>query len=153
MYYKNLREKKLIETEKLLKEGGLSIHPAVGKISLEGSRGLKGGFRDDSDIDISLILKKHIQVSEKLCADVINHSLSRWQSDIELDLSVIFDKLKCGLKCFGVNEYKPELCNRGTDCVGIYKIQKGFAGFIENMGLSIELMYPCLIIWEDNSGS
>ena len=62
MYYKNLREKKLIETEKLLKEGGLSIHPAVGKISLEGSRGLKGGFRDDSDIDISLILKKHIQV-------------------------------------------------------------------------------------------
>jgi hypothetical protein len=51
-FYKNLKENKLFETETLLKVGNLEVHPSVSKISLEGSRGLKGNFHDDSDLII-----------------------------------------------------------------------------------------------------
>ncbi len=142
-----LRENNLMETEKIIKDGALAVHPAVGKISLEGSRGLKGGFRPDSDLDISLLLKPDVDVTETLCQDAIHYSLSRWKSDTELDLAVVFDKRNCGLKCFEVQEHSPDLCEHGVDCMGIYKSQKGFSGFIENMGLDVTFMYPCLIIW------
>ncbi len=58
--YKNLKENKLFETERLLRVGNLKVHPAVSRISLEGSRGLKGHFRDDSDLDLSLITDFHV---------------------------------------------------------------------------------------------
>jgi predicted nucleotidyltransferase len=46
---------KLPETYRLLKTAYLKVHPNVQRITLHGSRGLAGGFSDDSDIDLCLI--------------------------------------------------------------------------------------------------
>ena len=40
----------------VLKNGGLTVHEGVQKITLHGSRGPRGGFRDDSDLDLCLIV-------------------------------------------------------------------------------------------------
>jgi len=40
----------------LLRIANLTVHPSVARIVLHGSRGLAGGARQDSDIDLSLIV-------------------------------------------------------------------------------------------------
>jgi predicted nucleotidyltransferase len=47
----------LPETERLLRAANLSVHPRVTQVTLHGSRGLRGGFRPDSDIDLSLLVR------------------------------------------------------------------------------------------------
>ena len=144
---RDLTSSGLAQTKRLIKEGGLAIHPAVAKASLEGSRGLQNNCRLDSDLDLSLILAPEVEPTVELCEQVIEYSQSRWQSEVELDLAVVFDKHGCGLKCFEVSQYDPDLCSRGVDCLGVYKNQKGFSGFLEGLGLEVRHMYPVLIIW------
>ena len=46
----------LPESYKILSEANLTVHPYVTEVLLEGSRGPSGGYRADSDIDLSLLV-------------------------------------------------------------------------------------------------
>ncbi|MFN8448067.1 MAG: hypothetical protein U0521_05640 [Anaerolineae bacterium] len=46
----------LPEASEILRAANLTVHDAVRQVTLEGSRGLAGGFRPDSDIDLTLIV-------------------------------------------------------------------------------------------------
>ena len=74
--------------------------------------------------------------------------LSKWTGDIELDTAIVFDKIGCGLPCFEKKVFEPGLCDQGKDCVGLFKIKKGFSGFVPEFGLEVKNIYPILIIWD-----
>ena len=40
----------------------------------------------------------------------------------------------------------------GVDCFGLYKVQKGFNGILQNAGVQVKRMYPCLKIWQRGEG-
>jgi len=89
------------------------------------------------------------QEFEKLCIEVLQVTLSQWKSEIELDLAVIFSLHACNFAFFQLNNYDPALCSLGgVDCFGIYKIQKGFTGFVLKAGIKVEKMYPLITIWK-----
>ncbi len=115
-----------------------------------GSRGLLGNFRPDSDIDLGFILKPGIEPSEDICRQANELSLSQWTGDIELDTAIVFDKMGCGLPCYEKQAFVPGLCSHGKDCIGLFKIQKGFSGFVPDIGLKVKDIYPILIIWDVN---
>jgi hypothetical protein len=144
----------LPETYALLTTANLVVHPLVSQIVLHGSRGLAGGWRRNSDVDLSLIADlQESQISESLCNALARTTLDHWHSSIEVDLAVIFDRKKCGLRCFEQTTWKEEFCQLGgVDCFGIYKIQKGFHGFITNAGIQVRRMVPCLKIWQRREG-
>ena len=140
-------------THTLLIAANFVLHPAVSRVVLHGSRGPAGGYRPDSDIDLSLIvdvprgtMQSQPQV---LLYDVLELTLNNWQSTIEVDLAAVFDARDCGLKCFERTFWDQNLCSLGgADCFGLYKIQRGFDGFISNAGVQVKRMYPCLRIWQ-----
>lgn len=142
MDFSILRRLGLHETADILEHGGLVVHPAVDFLSLEGSRGPKGGYRPDSDLDLGLILRPDVRPTEDLCREVLTRALDNWRSRVELDAAVVFDRQGCGLKCFDQRTYRPGLCDGGLDCVGLYKIQRGFEGFVPACGVTVELLYP-----------
>jgi hypothetical protein len=135
----------------ILESANFTVHPAVSLITLHGSRGLAGGYRTDSDIDLSLIVDPRPDALFDLQAvlnDVLEVTLGNWRSNIEPDLAAVFDTRKCGLKCFGRTAWDDRFCSvGGVDCFGLYKIQKGFNGFATNAGVQPKRMYPCLRIW------
>lgn len=144
----------LPETYALISTANLVVHPLVSQIVLHGSRGLPGGSRLHSDVDLSLITDlPESQISESLFYDITRTTLDHWDSPIEVDLAVIFDLKRCGLKCFEQTTWQEGFCPLGgVDCFGIYKIQKGFHGFITNAGIQGRLMVPCLKIWQRREG-
>ena len=142
----------LPDTYTLLMSANLVVHPSISHIILHGSRGLAGGCRPNSDIDLSLIVDlPEDQLSAALFDDMTRKTLDHWRAAIQVDLAVIYDFRKCGLKCFDQTTWQQEFCQfGGMDCFGIYKIQKGFHGFVTNAGIQVRLMYPCLKIWQRN---
>jgi len=156
MDFKPLLTSSLPTTYPLLRSSNLTLHPTVSCVVLHGSRGLAGGYRPDSDIDLSLLvdLPAGIEAQELpvLLRDVLATTLSNWRTPIEVDLAAIFDIRNCKLKCFDRTAWDPQLCTSGgIDCFGLYKIQKGFNGFVTNAGVQVKLMYPCLKIWQRRS--
>lgn len=147
--FKNLSRNSLTETEKILKDGNLVVDESISKIALMGSRGLLGGFRTDSDIDLGLILHPEFEPNEDTCRKANELTLSKWTGHIELDTAIVFDKMGCGLPCYEKQNYDPGLCNHGKDCIGLFKIQKGFSGFVPDIGLEVKNIYPVLIIWDE----
>jgi hypothetical protein len=80
--------------------------------------------------------------------EVINDTISTWTSIVEIDIAVVYDKLQCGLRCFQITSIESLKCKLiKPDCFGVYKTQKGFNGFVPDIGLSIEKVYPMLQIW------
>ena len=140
----------LPETHALLMNSNLTVHPSVKRVVLHGSRGLAGGCRPDSDIDLSLIVEKpKVSDSQRLLQKVVETTLIHWSADVEVDLAVIFDLKNCGLKCFEQTSWNEQICRLGgLDCFGLYKTQKGFHGLVTNAGIAVRLMYPCLKIWQ-----
>jgi len=142
------------QTCTLLASANLVVDESVSRIILHGSRGPKGGFRPDSDIDFSLIIDSTELSGPELEAHLDNVSkttLSHWNSQTELDLAVIFDIRNCGLKCFDTSVWNKDVCKQGgTDCFGIYKTQRGFNGLVVNAGIQVRLMYPCIKIWQNS---
>jgi hypothetical protein len=142
----------LPETYSLLKSGGLAVHDSVSRIILHGSRGLKGGARPGSDIDLSLIVDSRTLNQpdlESILHDILQTTLSNWQSPIELDLAVVFDIRNCALKCFDRTAWDEHFCSQsGINCFGLYKTQRGYRGLVVNAGVQVKLMYPCLKIWQ-----
>lgn len=106
-----------------------------------------------SDLDLSLIYNppEPPVIDETLGAlfhEILHTTLDSWRGEVELNLAVIFPLRACGLACFQVTHYDPSICPQGgMDCFGIYKIQKGFSGFVLNAGIQVERMYPCFTIW------
>ena len=140
-------------THALLKSANLTIHPAVARIILHGSRGPAGGYRPSSDIDVSLIVDTpatSIRASiEALLHAVLETTLNQWRATAEVDLAIVFDIRNCMLRCFDQNSWDEHLClQEGVDCFGLYKVQKGFNGLITNADVQVRHMYPCLKIWQ-----
>ncbi len=142
----------LPETYSLLLSANLVVDEKITRVILHGSRGLKGGARPDSDIDLSLIvdIRDLSRPELETCLqNIIETTLSRWRSKIELDLVVVFDIKDCGLICFDQTAWKESLClHFGEDCFGLYKIRKGYEGLVVKGGVQVKLMYPCLKIWQ-----
>ena len=65
-----------------------------------------------------------------------------------LIFAIVFDKTNCGLTCFSVKEFDPGLCATTVDCLGFYKVQKGFTGFVSGPAVDCSKMYPFIKIWE-----
>jgi hypothetical protein len=142
----------LPETHALLRSANLIVHPNVARIILHGSRGLARTFRPDSDVDLSLIVDAFPPPGEPtveaFCRTVLETTLNNWSGPVEADLALIFESRPCGLVCFEQATWHERICTiGGVDCFGLYKIQKGFGGFVENAGIEVPRMYPCLRIW------
>ena len=148
--FKHDFESTLPQTYALITSGCFVVHPGVSRITLHGSRGLAGGCRCASDIDLSLIVDAlRTPNIDGYLQEVIFTTSSHWQGDVELDLAVIFDTRNCGLVCFDQRKWDDRICLiGGRDCFGLYKIQKGFTGLVNNAGIQVPLMYPCLKIWQ-----
>lgn len=139
-------------TYALLQAANLVVHPSVERIVLHGSRGLAGGARPDSDIDLSLIVAvppgSGALERESLLRSVFETTFHAWQAEIEPDLAVVFETRACALHCFTQTSWREGLCDiGGLDCFGLYKAQKGFQGLVTNAGIQVKRMYPCLEIW------
>jgi hypothetical protein len=143
------------ETARLLQNAAYTVHPRVTAITLHGSRGPAGGFRPDSDVDMCLIVDT-TGVTERaelaaLLRAVLNTTLENWQGAIEADLAAVYDRQGCGLSCFGQPAWDEVRCEiGGQDCFGLYKIQRGYDGFVEQ-GVELPKMFPCLVIWRSAS--
>lgn len=140
-------------TYDILNEANLVVHPYVNKIVLSGSRGLSNCFREDSDIDLSLLVDLQLLDSEvnkeKVLKEVLDVTLNNWISRVELDTVAVFDICSCKLACFNYENYSDVICkDGGTDCLGLYKIQKGFCGLVPKIGISISLIHPIITVWE-----
>jgi len=148
---------RLPATYSLLMTANLMVDTSVSRITLHGSRGLAGGYRQDSDIDLSLVVDTDLALSEPGLEAVLDNvwetTANNWQGTTELDLAVIYDARICDLKCFSHTSWNEQLCEQGgTDCFGLYKKQKGFSGIVKNGGVQTSRMYPCLEIWQAASG-
>lgn len=146
-------ERLLPEAYTLIRRSNLVVHDAVEQIFLLGSRGLGGGYRPDSDVDLSLMvnvqqLPGRDPDREHLLRNVLDTSLSQWQGSVETDFAAVFDTSDCcGLRCFQTRDYDPEIIrDRGIDCFGTFKIQRGFNGYV-TQGVQLARMYPLLRIW------
>jgi len=140
-------------THDILLAEQLTVHPCVTKVILSGSRGLAGNSRPDSDIDLSLVvdssgLPNDERSREALLQEITQTTLSNWTGKIELDIAVILDISNCGLLCLDQTYYNGDFCPiERKDCFGIYKLQKGFTGYVPPGILDIRRIYPLLTIW------
>lgn len=139
-------------TYDLLRSSNLTVHPKVVRIILHGSRGLAGGFRSDSDLDLSLLVdppEMQTENSESYFKEIFETTFQHWHLPIKLDLAIVFDTRRCGLKCFDQKDWAESFCIiGGVDCFGLFKVQKGFHGLAENAGIQVKRMYPCMLIWQ-----
>jgi hypothetical protein len=145
------------ETFRILESSNLVIHPQVYRISLHGSRGLAGLALPDSDIDICL----HLDITqagteyelERLLREVLNISIGNWRGPIDLDLAVVYALREGGLEFFEKDFYDAERFP-ATACgyFALFKVQKGFNGYVDGNGVLLEKMYPCMLIWQNQIG-
>ncbi|MFC1452400.1 hypothetical protein ACFLSJ_03540 [Verrucomicrobiota bacterium] len=84
---------------------------------------------------------------QALLRSVLVTTLRRWTGEIELDLASVFDRSGCGLRCFTRTRFNPDLCPTTIDCMGLFKIQKGFDGFVTGPAVDCSKMYPLCRIW------
>jgi hypothetical protein len=136
-----------------LKNGPLVIHDAVSRVTLHGSRGPAGGFEENSDIDLCLIVDSeqypNMAQDEELLKEIIYTPLAEWRGTLKLDLRVNFDLRKCGLKCFDECQYKAGICTGGgLDCFGIYEIEDGQPLYVINSSTNVKSIYPCVLVWK-----
>lgn len=143
----------LPETLAILRGAHLTIPDIVTQITLEGSRGLAGGANIDSDLDLTLLVDAaRLPTSEPERGDllraVLQITLDAWRSPVDLDLAAVFDLgTCCGLRCFNERAWNDAIIRgRGVDCFGVYKIQRGFNGYVTS-GVELAQMYPLVTIW------
>lgn len=147
----------LPRTHALLCEARLTLHPAVERVTLSGSRGLDGRPRPDSDVDLTLVVARAALPSadperEQLLRAVLETTLSSWRGTVECDLAAVFDERGCGLPCLAGRRDAPPACSRDDGCrFGLYKTQKGFDGYVPWEIIELERIYPVLEIWRHES--
>ncbi len=143
---------RLPETHRLLLAGGLSVHEAVARVTLHGSRGLAGSPRPDSDIDLGLVVDDRFLCpaadAGALLDAVLAATRDSWRGSVELDLAAVFDRSGCGLNCLKIENFDFAACPATTGCLGVYKLQRGFTGTVDPVLVDCRKMQPCLTIWE-----
>lgn len=143
----------LPETAGLLEAGNLVVHPDVRRITVHGSRSLTGGARPNSDIDLSLIVNSGQLPSEEPAREtrlqsILTTTQTQWQGSVEVDLAALFEVRDGGLNPFRITHYDERICPPGAPLgFGLYKIQKGFQGYVDVAMLDIKLIYPCITVW------
>lgn len=143
-------QKLLPETYAIVSAANLTVHDGVNMVVLEGSRGLDGHPRPDSDVDVSLIVDSAMlppdePARENFLREVINTTLDHWRGAVELDTAAVFD-IGHGLALFEQRYYDPALELDGG-CFGLYKTQKGFNGYVPPEIIDLKKIYPMLVIW------
>ncbi|NQT60967.1 MAG: hypothetical protein HQ557_18520 [Bacteroidetes bacterium] len=142
----------LPESYNILTSGGLYIDNRVKAVLLSGSRGPSGGYRVDSDIDISLVLDNNLlsnPIEKELeLRSILSITMEKWNSHIELDTALLFDTKNCGFSCFLHYPQKNDCKLNDKDCFGIYKLQKGFYGFVPKIGIEVEKIFPIRLVWQ-----
>ncbi|MFV9506116.1 MAG: hypothetical protein AB4911_16315 [Oscillochloridaceae bacterium umkhey_bin13] len=112
-----------------------------------------GSPRPDSDLDLSLIvaasaLPDDDPAREQVLRAVIETTLTAWRGTVACDLAAIFAMRRCDLHCFAGIVTTPPVCPDDAGCrFGIYKLQKGFEGYVAWDGIVPERIYPLLEIW------
>jgi predicted nucleotidyltransferase len=145
-------KKDLPETYRIMKATNLNFYPNVVKVTVHGSRGPKGGYKPNSDLDMCLVtdLNEKMLTRELLGKQMrimLEYTLEDNRGPVELDLAIIFDQKGCGLKCLEVKSYADLKCDKqAKGCMGIYKIQKGYDGFVPPFA-EVKDMYPYALIW------
>lgn len=140
-------------THALLQAAHLVIHPAVERVVLTGSRGVRGAPRLDSDVDLSLVVDRAAlpadePAREQILRAVVETTLLAWRGPVECDLAALYDERGCGLLCFSGQRDTPPACPEGGGCrFGIYKLQKGFSGYVPWAIIELPKVYPLLEIW------
>jgi hypothetical protein len=143
----------LPETDALLQAAHLVVHPAVERVALTGSRGIGGSPRPDSDVDLSLVVDRAVLPADKLAREqllraVLETTLLAWRGPVECDLAAIYAERGCDLRCFSGQRDASPACPQGDSCrFGIYKLQKGFAGYVPWAIIDLPKIYPLLEIW------
>jgi hypothetical protein len=143
----------LPETHALLQAAHLVVHPAVERVALTGSRGVGGAPRLDSDVDLSLVVARAAlppdePARQQLLRSVVETTLLAWRGPVECDLAAVYDERGCGLACFSGQRDAPPDCPQNESCrFGIYKLQKGFAGYVPWAIIELSKVYPLLEIW------
>ncbi|GAB4445084.1 MAG: hypothetical protein Kow00120_14980 [Anaerolineae bacterium] len=148
------RVERVPATVALLRRANFSAHAGVARVLLVGSRGPAGGYRPDSDVDLSLIVDMALlpprdPERERYLRAVLHTTQAHWRGPVEADLAAVFDINGCGLRCLDDEAgYTPDQCPRGgVDCFGVYKVQRGFDGYVTGLGLDVRRMYPYLTLW------
>lgn len=150
-------QKLLPETYAIVAAASLTVHDGVTMVVLEGSRGLDGHPRPDSDVDMSLIVDSAMLPSgeparEAFLRDVIQTTLDRWRGAVELDTAAVFDPGH-GLALFEQRYYDENLAGaiRASPLqqgyFGLYKMQKGFNGYVPAGIIDLQKVYLMLVIW------
>ena len=114
---------------------------------LEGSRGLSGNSHAGSDIDLSLVVDRaFLPASDpdraELLRSLLRTTLDSWRGEVELDIAAVFGD---DLRLFALRDYDADVCR--VESFGVYKIQKGFNGYVPAHILDLRKMYPMLTIW------
>ncbi|MBK8022240.1 MAG: hypothetical protein IPK19_12620 [Chloroflexi bacterium] len=153
--YNSELERLLPETAALLRESKLAVHEAVVRVVLAGSRGLRRCWRDDSDIDLTLVVDRLSlpdtePAREAFLREILEETLQYWSSRVELDTAIAFSADdRDGVRLFDHRDYDEALVNAfGRDSLTIFKTQKGFDGYVPPEVLDLRLIYPLLTIWE-----
>lgn len=143
----------LPETHDLICAAKLTLHPAVTFVTLHGSRSLDGSPRPDSDVDLclhtDLTAADHTLASlEATLYEVIQTTLTHWRGAVPVDLSAAFDVQPGGQAWFTTTQRDAAAAPRRLlEGFGLYKLQKGFEGFVPSRILTLDQMLPSLVIW------
>lgn len=147
----------LPETYAIVAAGNLTVHDGVTMVVLEGSRGLGGHTRLNSDVDVSLIVDSDMlppdePARENFLRHVISATLDHWRGVVELDTAAVFD-IGHGLALFEQRYYNSAVVGAIRESplpqgyFGIYKTQKGFNGYVPPSMIDLKRVYPMLVIW------
>jgi hypothetical protein len=147
---------RLRESHDLICAAKLTLHPSVKYVTLHGSRGPAGGAQAGSDVDLclhtNLSVKDHSLTSlESTLYEVAQTTLTHWRGPVSLDLAVMFDVKPAGQSWFEESRDDAATATRhGLEGFGLYKVQKGFTGFVPSGALTLDKMTPFLVIWRRN---
>lgn len=148
----------LPQTCELLRRGHLVVDPRVKRIILHGSRGLRGGCRPDSDVDLTLVVDdsgvEEGYEHEALMKAVLEETLQNWKGDVKLDVEAVFDLHGCRMPCLANPKVNTRKCPyKGIDCIGVYRMHGDRAGYVVRAGHQVDKMRPCILIWERKKSS
>lgn len=146
-----ITNQKLPATYDIIVAGNLTIDDRIKMAFISGSRGPSYCYHPKSDIDISLVLDQEMISDPVQCendlAEIIELTVNNWKSPVEIDIALLFTINNCDFECFYTfpEDYRCKL--KSPDCFGIYKIQKGFNGFVPKRGVDIDKVFPIEMIW------
>ncbi|NHZ87382.1 MAG: hypothetical protein GWP19_16190 [Planctomycetia bacterium] len=146
-----ITKQELPATYDIIVDGNLTFDDRIKMAFISGSRGPSNCYHPKSDIDISLVLDQEMVNNPLQCendlSEIIGLTVNNWNSSVEIDIALLFAINSCDFECFYTfpDEHGCKLIS--PDCFGIYKIQKGFDGFVPKIGVDVDKVFPIGMIW------